>query len=59
MANEKIAIVTGGNRGMGFETCRQLGRLGFKVILCCRIHRWAITPQPRFETRAQMSKRFD
>ena len=36
MANEKIAIVTGGNRGMGLETCRQLGRLGFKVILCCR-----------------------
>ncbi len=36
MADEKIAIVTGGNRGMGFETCRQLGRLGFKVILCCR-----------------------
>ena len=36
MAGEKIAIVTGGNRGMGFETCRQLGRLGFKVILCCR-----------------------
>jgi NAD(P)-dependent dehydrogenase (short-subunit alcohol dehydrogenase family) len=36
MADEKIAIVTGGNRGMGFETCRQLGGLGFKVILCCR-----------------------
>jgi short-subunit dehydrogenase len=36
MANEKTTIVTGGNRGMGFETCRQLGRLGFKVILCCR-----------------------
>ena len=36
MADEKVAIVTGANRGMGFETCRQLGRLGFKVILCCR-----------------------
>jgi len=36
MANDKIAIVTGGNRGMGFETCRQLGRSGFKIILCCR-----------------------
>src|SRR5271168_5044882 len=36
MAEERNAIVTGGNRGMGFETCRQLGRLGFKVILCCR-----------------------
>jgi NAD(P)-dependent dehydrogenase (short-subunit alcohol dehydrogenase family) len=36
MAEEKVAIVTGGNRGMGFETCRQLGRVGFKVILCSR-----------------------
>ena len=36
MADKKIAIVTGGNRGMGFETCRQLGRLSFEVILCCR-----------------------
>ena len=36
MADEKIAIVTGGNRGMGFETCRQLGKLSLKIILCCR-----------------------
>jgi NAD(P)-dependent dehydrogenase (short-subunit alcohol dehydrogenase family) len=36
MSDEKIAIVTGGNRGMGFETCQQLGRLGFKVILGSR-----------------------
>jgi short chain dehydrogenase len=43
LANEKIAIITGGNRGMGFETCRQLGRSGFKVILCCR------DPQARVE----------
>jgi NAD(P)-dependent dehydrogenase (short-subunit alcohol dehydrogenase family) len=28
--------VTGGNRGMGFETCRQLGRLGQTVILAAR-----------------------
>jgi NAD(P)-dependent dehydrogenase (short-subunit alcohol dehydrogenase family) len=32
----RIAIVTGGNRGMGFETCRQLGRLGHTVILAAR-----------------------
>src|SRR5271166_2703746 len=36
MANEKIAIVTGGNRGMGFETCRQLGSLGYKIVLTSR-----------------------
>jgi NAD(P)-dependent dehydrogenase (short-subunit alcohol dehydrogenase family) len=32
----RIAIVTGGNRGMGFETCRQLGALGFRVVLTSR-----------------------
>jgi NAD(P)-dependent dehydrogenase (short-subunit alcohol dehydrogenase family) len=32
----KIAVVTGANRGLGFETCRQLARLGIKVILTAR-----------------------
>jgi NAD(P)-dependent dehydrogenase (short-subunit alcohol dehydrogenase family) len=32
----RIAVVTGGNRGMGFETCRQLGRRGARVILTSR-----------------------
>jgi NAD(P)-dependent dehydrogenase (short-subunit alcohol dehydrogenase family) len=37
MADERrIAIVTGGNRGMGLETCRQLGRRGYKVVLTSR-----------------------
>ena len=33
---KKIAIVTGGNRGIGLETCRQLSQLGIKVILTSR-----------------------
>jgi NAD(P)-dependent dehydrogenase (short-subunit alcohol dehydrogenase family) len=30
------AIVTGGNRGLGFETCKQLARKGIPVILTAR-----------------------
>ena len=33
---ERIALVTGGNRGIGFETCRQLGRKGLRVVLTSR-----------------------
>jgi NAD(P)-dependent dehydrogenase (short-subunit alcohol dehydrogenase family) len=35
-AKKKIALVTGGNRGLGFETCRQLAQLGLTVILSAR-----------------------
>jgi NAD(P)-dependent dehydrogenase (short-subunit alcohol dehydrogenase family) len=33
---KKIAAVTGGNRGIGFEVCRQLARQGLEVILTAR-----------------------
>ncbi|WP_201004094.1 SDR family oxidoreductase [Paenibacillus glycanilyticus] len=32
----KVAFVTGGNRGIGFETARELGRLGAKVVIGVR-----------------------
>ena len=36
MAQSTIALVTGGNRGLGFEACRQLAQRGLKVILASR-----------------------
>jgi NAD(P)-dependent dehydrogenase (short-subunit alcohol dehydrogenase family) len=33
---EKIAIVTGANRGIGLEISKQLAGSGFHVIMACR-----------------------
>ena len=36
MVDEKLAVVTGGNKGIGLEICRQLARSGVRVILTAR-----------------------
>jgi NAD(P)-dependent dehydrogenase (short-subunit alcohol dehydrogenase family) len=36
MAEQRIALVTGGNRGIGLELCRQLGQQRVRVILGSR-----------------------
>ena len=42
MANRKnVALVTGSNRGIGFETARQLGQQGVTVIVSARAEREA------------------
>lgn len=33
---KRVALVTGGNRGLGFETCRQLAISAFTVLLTTR-----------------------
>jgi NAD(P)-dependent dehydrogenase (short-subunit alcohol dehydrogenase family) len=34
--DKKVALVTGANKGLGLETARQLGRLGFRVLMAAR-----------------------
>ena len=35
-ADKKVAFITGGNRGIGLETARQLGKQGVKVVIGSR-----------------------
>ena len=36
MSGKKVALISGANKGIGFETARQLGKLGFTVLLGSR-----------------------
>jgi NAD(P)-dependent dehydrogenase (short-subunit alcohol dehydrogenase family) len=35
-AEQPVIVVTGGNRGIGFEICRQLAGRGAQVVLTAR-----------------------
>ena len=34
--DKKVALITGGNKGIGLETARQLGKLGITVLIGVR-----------------------
>ncbi len=36
----RTALVTGDNRGIGLEACRQLARAGMSVVLAARDPQW-------------------
>jgi NAD(P)-dependent dehydrogenase (short-subunit alcohol dehydrogenase family) len=36
MTDQRVALVTGGNRGIGLEICRQLAKMGVRVVLGSR-----------------------
>jgi NAD(P)-dependent dehydrogenase (short-subunit alcohol dehydrogenase family) len=40
-SDKKVALISGANRGIGFETARQLGQKGITVIVGARTHRAA------------------
>lgn len=35
-ASDRVAVITGASRGIGFHNAFDLARLGFQVVLCCR-----------------------
>lgn len=43
--DKRLAVVTGANKGIGYEICRQLGRKGLRVVLTSRDEKKGLSAQ--------------
>ena len=50
MSTQKIALITGANRGIGFETARQLGNQGIKVLIGARSEEKGLEAESKLKT---------
>ncbi|MEJ2621251.1 MAG: SDR family NAD(P)-dependent oxidoreductase [Candidatus Thiodiazotropha sp.] len=53
MSNQSVAIVTGANRGLGLETCRQLAQLDRQVVLTARDETQGLAAAEDLQKRGQ------
>ncbi|KAJ2658326.1 Retinol dehydrogenase 14 [Coemansia sp. RSA 1200] len=57
--NEQMAVVTGANCGIGFETAKAIGRAGYHTILACRNEELGREAVERLERQTGLEGRFE
>ncbi|KAJ2850675.1 hypothetical protein IWW36_001719 [Coemansia brasiliensis] len=56
---QKLAIVTGANSGIGYETAKALGRAGYRTILACRNPQLGAEAIQKLERQTGLLDRFE